>query len=109
MQTTAIEITAIEIWVYGVLMILGGIMGFMKVHSKASLLSGVGLGLGLLASGYGVWRGSADCLIVAMVIAALLLVLFAFRYVKTRRFMPAGVLAILSLAAVVVLGMALKK
>ena len=109
MQNTVIDITAIEIWVYGALMILGGIMGFVKVHSKASLLSGVGLGLGLLASGYGVWRGSADCLIVAMVIAALLLVLFAFRYVKTRRFMPAGVLAILSLAAVVIFGLALKK
>jgi uncharacterized membrane protein (UPF0136 family) len=35
-------------------------------------------------------------------------VLFAFRYVKTRRFMPAGVLAILSLAAVVIFGMAKK-
>ena len=109
MQNTVIGITAIEIWVYGALMILGGIMGFVKVRSKASLLSGVGLGLGLLASGYGVWRGLADSLIVAMVIAALLLVLFAFRYVKTRRFMPAGALAILSLAAVVVFGLALKK
>jgi uncharacterized membrane protein (UPF0136 family) len=101
--------TAIEIWVYGVLMILGGIIGFVKVHSKASLLSGVGLGVGLLASGYGVWRGSANSLVVAAVIAALLLVLFAIRFAKTRRFMPAGVLAILSLAAVVIFGVALKK
>ena len=101
--------TAIEIWVYGVLMILGGIIGFVKVHSKASLLSGVGLGLGLLASGYGVWGGSANSLVVAAVIAALLLVLFAIRFAKTRRFMPAGVLAILSLAAVVIFGVALKK
>lgn len=109
MQTTTIQITAIEIWIYGALMILGGIMGFVKVRSKASLLSGVGLGLGLLASGYGVWRGSTNSLVVAVVIAALLLVLFAVRYVKTRRFMPSGMLAILSLAAVVIFGMALKK
>jgi uncharacterized membrane protein (UPF0136 family) len=101
--------TAIGIWVYGVLMILGGIIGFVKVRSKASLLSGVGLGLGLLASGYGVWRGSVNSLVVAAVIAALLLVLFAIRFAKTRRFMPAGMLAILSLAAVVVFGVALKK
>ena len=106
MQNTVNDITAIEIWVYGALMILGGIMGFVKAHSKASLLSGVGLGLGLLASGYGVSHGAPDSLIVAIVIAALLLVLFAFRYVKTRRFMPAGVLAILSLAAVIILGLA---
>ena len=109
MQNTTIQFTAIEIWVYGILMILGGIMGFVKVHSKASLLSGVGLGLGLLASGYGVSRGSEDSLIVAVVIASLLLVLFAGRFAKTRRFMPVGMLAILSLAAVVVFGIALKK
>ena len=109
MQNTTIQFTAIEIWVYGALMILGGIIGFVKVHSKASLLSGVGLGLGLLASGYGVSHGSENSLIVAVVIAALLLVLFAVRFAKTRRFMPAGMLAILSLTAVVIFGMALKK
>jgi uncharacterized membrane protein (UPF0136 family) len=98
-----------EIWVYGVIMILGGIMGFVKVGSKASLLSGVGMGLALLASGFGVWHGSYDSIVVAEVIAALLLVLFAIRFAKTRRFMPVGILAILSLVAVVVFGAALKK
>ena len=101
--------TAIEIWIYGVIMILGGIMGFVKVGSKASLISGVGMGLALLASGFGGWRGSADSLLVALVIAALLMVIFAIRYVKTRRFMPGGMLAILSLVAVVIFGLALKK
>ena len=107
MQNTANM--AIEIWIYGVIMILGGIMGFVKVGSKASLISGVGMGLALLASGFGVWRGSADSLVVALVIAALLMVIFAIRYVKTRRFMPGGMLAILSLVAVVVFGLAWKK
>jgi len=99
--------TAIEIWIYGVIMILGGIMGFVKVGSKASLISGVGMGWALLASGYGVWGGSADSLMVALVIAALLLVLFAIRYAKTRRFMPGGMLAILSLLAMAIFGAAL--
>ena len=84
-------------------------MGFVKVGSKASLISGVGMGLALLASGYGVWRGSYDSLVVAEVIAALLLVLFAIRFAKTRRIMPVGLLAILSLVAVVIFGAALKK
>jgi uncharacterized membrane protein (UPF0136 family) len=101
--------TAIEIWIYGAIMILGGIMGFVKVGSKASLISGVGMGLALLASGYGVSRGSYDSLVVAEVIAALLLVLFAIRFAKTRRIMPVGMLAILSLAAVAIFGAALKK
>lgn len=101
--------TAIEIWVYGAIIILGGVMGFVKVGSKASLLAGVGMGMALLASGFGVWRGSANSLVVTEVIAALLLVLFAVRLAKTRRFMPAGMLAILSVVAVVIFGWALKK
>jgi uncharacterized membrane protein (UPF0136 family) len=67
------------------------------------------MGLGLLASGFGVWQGSRDSLVVATVIAALLVAIFAIRFAKTRRFMPAGALAILSLVAVVIFGMALKK
>jgi uncharacterized membrane protein (UPF0136 family) len=101
--------TAIEILVYGVIMILGGIMGYVKVGSKASLLSGVGMGLALLASSYGVWHEKREALIASVVIAALLVALFAMRLVKTKRFMPAGVLAILSLAAVIIFGFALKK
>ena len=101
--------TAIEVWVYGVIMILGGIAGFVKVGSKASLISGVGFGLVLLASGFGVWQGSQASLVAAVVIALLLVVLFAIRYAKKRRFMPAGMLAILSLMAAVVFARALNR
>jgi len=106
---TIMEQTAVEIWVYGTIMILGGIAGYVRVGSKASLLSGVGMGLALLASGYGVWRGSEHSVVAAKVIALLLVVLFAVRYVKSRRFMPGGMLAILSLVAAIVFGMALGK
>jgi uncharacterized membrane protein (UPF0136 family) len=102
------ENTAIEVWVYGVIMILGGIGGFVRVGSKASLISGVGFGLVLLVSGLGVWQGSQSCLVAAEVIALLLLVLFAIRYAKKRRFMPAGMLAVLSLVAAVMFALALK-
>jgi uncharacterized membrane protein (UPF0136 family) len=101
--------TAIEIWVYGVMMMLGGAIGFMKVGSKASLISGVGFGLALLASGFGVWNGSYNSIVVAVVIAALLVVVFAIRFAKTRRFMPAGMLAILSVVAVVVFWLGMKR
>ena len=101
--------TAIEIWVYGMIMILGGIAGFVKVGSKASLISGVGFGLVLLVSGFGVWQGSQNCLVGAEIIALLLVVLFAIRYAKKRRFMPAGVLAILSVVAAVIFALAMKR
>lgn len=103
------QTTALEIWAYGMIMMLGGVMGYLKVGSKASLLSGVGMGLALLGSGYGVWHERREALIASVVIAALLVALFAIRLAKTKRFMPAGVLAILSLAAVIIFGFALKK
>jgi uncharacterized membrane protein (UPF0136 family) len=57
----------------------------------------------------GVWQGSQPCLIAAEVIALLLVVLFAIRYAKKRRFMPAGMLAILSLIAAVMFARAMKR
>lgn len=103
------ENTAIQIWVYGVIMMLGGIAGFVRVGSKASLISGVGFGLLLLVSGFGVWQGSQGCLVAAEVIALLLVILFAIRYAKKRRFMPAGMLAVLSLVAAVIFALRLKR
>ena len=106
-KVPGMENTAIEVWVYGVIMILGGIAGFARVGSKASLISGVGFGLVLLVSGIGVWNGSQHSLMVAILIALLLVVLFAIRYAKKRRFMPAGVLAVLSLVAAIMFTRAL--
>jgi len=103
------QTTAVIVWVYGAIMAVGGVIGYVKVRSKASLLSGVGFGLMLLASGYGVWHGSRRSLAASAVIAALLVAIFAVRLVKTRRFMPAGVLAVLSLAALIVFGVALTR
>lgn len=93
---------AMVVWGYAVLMATGGVIGYVKVHSKASLISGVGFGLLLLASGYGVWEGSRDSLGASAVIAALLVILFAIRVVKTRKLVPAGVLAVLSVLTLVI-------
>jgi uncharacterized membrane protein (UPF0136 family) len=92
---------AMMIWVYAAIMAVGGVIGYFKVHSKASLISGVGFGLLLLGSGYGVWQGSRarDSLVASAVIAALLVVIFAIRVIKTRRLIPAGMLAVLSVLA----------
>jgi len=54
-----------------------------------------------------VWNGSQNSLMAAILIALLLVVLFAIRYAKTRRFMPSGVLVILSVVAAVLFTRAL--
>jgi uncharacterized membrane protein (UPF0136 family) len=99
--------TAILVWVYAALVAGGGVMGYLKARSKASLISGVGFGGLLGVAGFGVWQENTAALVAAAVMAALLVVLFAVRYAKTRRFMPLGLMAVLSMAALMVFVMAL--
>ena len=88
--------------VYAVFVILGGLMG-LRAGSKVSLYAGGGSGLMLLiawgvtfvALRPGLWIGS--------VIAVLLAVTFAKRFFDTRKFMPSGMMLIVSIAAAALL------
>ena len=58
-------------------------------------------GLALLAAGWGISRGQVWGLQAALVLTLALLVFFIVRYIRTRAFMPGGLMAILSLLALV--------
>ncbi len=79
--------------IYGVMLILGGLMGFLKAHSKVSLLTGAVSGLVVLLS----------CKVQAkssyLYVSAISLVLagfFSYRFAQNHAFMPAGLMLILS-------------
>ena len=92
--------------VYGILMIAGGVMG-LRAGSKVSLAAGAGSGVVLLAAWLlarthllaGLWVGA--------VVALLLSVTFAVRAAKTRKLVPAGALLGVSLAALLLLVVAI--
>ena len=88
---------------YGILAIVGGIIGYVQAQSKTSLISGSISGLLLIFAGVMQLQGQAWGLILATVITAVLLIVFAVRLSKTRKFMPAGLMAILGLAALMVM------
>ncbi|GAA5946549.1 hypothetical protein JCM3765_000289 [Sporobolomyces pararoseus] len=69
---------------------VGGLMGFIKRSSVASLVAGMGSGLLL---GYGV--NSRNYRLVTGVAAVLFLVM-GNRFVRSGRFMPAGLVTLLS-------------
>lgn len=89
------------ILVYGLLVAIGGIMGYTKARSKVSLISGLGSGLLLAIAAYITLNAPASGLQMATLIAGLLLVIFGVRFSKTRTFMPAGLMTILSLIATI--------
>jgi uncharacterized membrane protein (UPF0136 family) len=92
----------ITLGIYAALLAVGGIMGFLKARSRASLISGlisavvavIALGLATMGSQWGFPLG--------LTLAIILFVMMGYRYAtKGRKFMPSGLLALVSL---VVLG-----
>ncbi len=84
---------------YGILAIIGGIIGYVQASSKASLISGSISGLLLIFAGAMQLQGQAWGLILATVVTTVLIIVFAIRLAKTRKFMPAGLMIIVGLVA----------
>jgi len=83
------------LWIYIVLLVVGGLIGFLKAGSKMSLITSVSFAaiLSLCAAGIIFQRYVAD------IILAFLLIFFAFRLSKSKKFMPMGFMLVLTLAA----------
>jgi uncharacterized membrane protein (UPF0136 family) len=74
---------------YGLLSIVGGVIGYIKSQSKVSLISGGVSGLLLLILAGIMNAGNQWAVTVAAIIIALLIVVFVVRWFKTKKFMPA--------------------
>lgn len=88
----------IAVVAYGILAILGGIMGYFKSQSQASLISGIISGSLLLVSGGLQLGGQEWGKVLGIAIASSLILVFIVRLIKTRKFMPAGVMIIAGIA-----------
>jgi uncharacterized membrane protein (UPF0136 family) len=88
----------IALGVYAVLLGVGGVMGFVKARSHASLVTGllaaICAGLAMVVSAMGQTWGIPLGALLAMT----LFVVFGYRYaIRNRKFMPSGMLAVVSL------------
>jgi len=85
------------LWVYIVLLVVGGLIGYLKAKSQVSLIMSVSFAalLALCAAGIVFQNYVADILLAA------LLIVFAIRLTKTKKFMPSGLMLILSLVTLV--------
>ena len=82
------------LWIYIVLLIVGGMIGFFKAKSKPSLIMSLAFAIPLILCATNILRVAylVDILLVV------LLVFFAMRYAKGKKFMPAGLMTIASVA-----------
>ncbi|KAI7865093.1 transmembrane protein 14C [Spinellus fusiger] len=88
-------------YVYGTLVAVGGLIGYVKAGSQISLLSGLVLGTGISVGAYKASYGSIGLGLASNLI---LLAVMANRYRKTGKFMPAGLIALTSTSMAIYYG-----
>lgn len=87
----------IVLWIYIILLVVGGLIGFLKGKSQVSLMMSAGFAALLVLCELGIVFQHY----VADILLAALLVVFAWRLTKTKKFMPAGMMLLLTLVALV--------
>lgn len=78
--------------IYGILAIVGGVIGYRQARSNVSLISGVVSGLLLLLGAFLWIRGSAAGAGLAVAVTIVLVAVFIRRWMQTRKVMPAGLM-----------------
>ena len=90
-------------FIYGLVSIIGGLIGYFQAGSKASLISGSISGILILISSYLINQGFMWAFFLAGVITLALIVVFAIRLRKTGKFMPSGLMIILSVITLILI------
>jgi len=85
------------LWIYIVLLFLGGLMGYLMAGSKMSLIMSASFAAILILCNINVitLRYAADFVML------FLLVFFAVRLTKSKKFMPNGMMSVITLAALI--------
>ena len=87
------------LWIYIVLLLVGGLIGFLKAGSKVSLIMSAAFAAALvLCAVPGVFE-TAFRTNLSNILMAVLIVVFAIRLAKTKKFMPAGLMLAVTIAA----------
>jgi uncharacterized membrane protein (UPF0136 family) len=82
------------LWIYIVLLVTGGLIGYLKAGSRPSLIASVSFAAALTLCALNVIFQPY----VADLLLAALLVVFGLRLSKTKKFMPSGLMLVLTLA-----------
>ena len=96
------EAAKIYFIVFGVLTIVGGIVGYVKAGSVASIIAGSVAGILLLLAGFALPAHHAFGLGTALIVSLLLIGYFVPKYLRTHMIMPAGIMSLLSVVGIIV-------
>jgi uncharacterized membrane protein (UPF0136 family) len=96
------------LWIYIILLLAGGLIGFFKAKSKVSLITSVLFAaLLILTTLRGVFQ-PGFALGLANVILVVLLLVFTLRLARTKKFMPSGLILAATVAVLALLNVKLR-
>ena len=84
------------LWIYIVLLVIGGLIGFLKAKSKISLLTSVAFAIVL-----GICAMDVLPIEVSWGILSFLALFFLIRFLKTKKFMPGGMMTLLTFVTII--------
>lgn len=90
-----LDLFRIYLFVFGAITVAGGVMGFVKAQSKASLIAGSLSGALLLLAGYLVGTHGTAGWLLGLVVSLALAARFGESYRKSKKPMPAGLMTLL--------------
>ena len=96
------EAAKIYFIVFGVLTIVGGIIGYVKAGSVVSIIAGSITGVLLLVAAFLLPEHRLVGLATALIVSLLLAAQFIPKLLRTGRVMPAGIMSVLSVIGVIV-------
>lgn len=88
--------------IFGVLTVAGGVVGYAKAGSVASIIAGSVTGVLLLVAAFLLPEHRAIGLATAFIVSLLLAAQFVPKFIQTGRVMPAGTMSVLSLVGIIV-------
>lgn len=88
---------------YALLVFLGGIFGYVKTGSTASLIMGVLFAVALSTSAFAMFNEKSIGFIIATFTTSFLAAFFIYRFFLSYKFMPAGLMSFLSLVILAIL------
>jgi uncharacterized membrane protein (UPF0136 family) len=88
--------------VFGILTIAGGVVGYVKAGSVASIVAGGITGVLLLVAAFLLPEYQIVGLATACIVSLLLAAQFVPKFLRTGRVMPAGMMSILSVIGIIV-------
>lgn len=87
--------------IFGLLTIIGGVMGYVRAGSMASIIAGSVSGILLLVAAYLMGSNPVAGLALAAVVSILLAGRFVPAFLKNNEFMPAGMMSLLSVIGII--------